>query len=103
MLNDVEALEVYPHRMGRIGQASVSKSIGRQQITELVVYFRLGNSKQWNQSDSKQKNEQSDQQHGEFFLPCELSKPERKKKSSRGRRSCPRPKQGHRDNCEDQI
>ena len=57
LLNDVEAFEMYPHGMGRIGQASVSKGIGREQIAEFIIPSRRGNSEDGNQRKAKRKGE----------------------------------------------
>jgi hypothetical protein len=52
MLDDVEALEVLPHRMGRIGEAPVGEGIRRQQVAEFIVCVWLGHAENWDQNCS---------------------------------------------------
>ena len=68
LLNDVEALEVRPHRMRRVGHASVREGVGREQITELIIPARRGNSKDGDQGNAKSRHQQPDRDHGRVFL-----------------------------------
>ena len=43
LLEDTERFEMDPHRVRGIGQASVSKRVGRKQISEFVMNHRLWN------------------------------------------------------------
>src|SRR5262249_4619390 len=40
-LNDMKALEMYPHRMGRVAQPAVSERICCEQVAKLVVHMGL--------------------------------------------------------------
>src|SRR5262249_7515391 len=41
LLNDMKALKMYPHRMGRIAQPAVSERICCEQVAKLVVHMGL--------------------------------------------------------------
>src|SRR5271166_3403052 len=53
MLNDVEALEKYPHRMRGIREAAVSERIGSEEIAEFIVPARGGDTKYWDQCSAQ--------------------------------------------------
>ncbi len=74
LLNDVETLEVHPHGMGRIGHASVSEGVGREQITEFIIPARRGNSKDGDQGNANGNHQQPDHDNGQRLSPCQPSK-----------------------------
>jgi hypothetical protein len=40
-VNDVEAFEVHPHWVGRVGEPAACKCVGREQIAKLIVDYGL--------------------------------------------------------------
>ena len=45
LLNDVDALEMLPHRMRRVTQPPMRQSVGEQQLAEFIRHFRMRNGK----------------------------------------------------------
>jgi hypothetical protein len=68
-LDDVEALEVGPHRVGGIGKFAVSEGIGRQQIAELVVEVGLGNAENGDEGSADDDHAETDDEDREVFAP----------------------------------
>jgi hypothetical protein len=60
MLQDMESIEVKPHRVGRIRQAPVCEGIGREEIAELVMDDRLWNWLPWKNCQSCEHGRESD-------------------------------------------
>ena len=69
LLDDVEALEVHPHGMWRIGHAPVREGVGGKQITEFIIPARGGNAKHGNQGDAKGNHQQPDHNDGQHLAP----------------------------------
>ena len=58
-MNDVEALKMNPHGMAGIGQPAVSESVSGEQVAELVMVARLGNTEDGEERDSNYDHTQS--------------------------------------------
>ena len=69
LLNDMEALEVLPHGMRRVGHASVREGVGREQIAEFIIPARHGNSKDRDQGKAKGDHQQPDCGQGQGLSP----------------------------------
>ena len=75
LLNDVKAFEVHAHGMGRIRQPAVRESVSGKKIAEFVMPGGLGNAENRNQSGSRSKNQQPDEQHAQRFSSRQSGKP----------------------------
>ena len=73
LLNDVEGFEMDPHGMSRIGQASMCKSICRQQITEFIMSIGLRNAELRKQPYAEAKNQQADAYDRKGLFPSQFS------------------------------
>ena len=68
MFDDVEALKVNPHGVGRIRKPPVGEGVRRQQVAELVVPSRLWNSKNWHERGAQQKYPCPHHEYGEVLV-----------------------------------
>src|ERR1700722_6100509 len=71
LFNDVEAFEVNPHRVGGIGDSSVSERVRSQEVAELIVPARLRNPEDGYQGDAQYYYAGSHRQHCKSAPPRE--------------------------------
>src|SRR5437899_6663925 len=65
LLENPKSLEVDPHRVGGVRQASVKKRAGDEQITELVVSHRLRNVQDRKDRGPRAEGQKADHDHRE--------------------------------------
>ena len=65
MLEDMKSVQKNPHRMWRIGQPAMSKSVCRQQIAEFIVNFRLWHRLPRQKRHSREDGDRADRQEGQ--------------------------------------
>ena len=75
LLDDMKALEMHPHRMGRIREPAVREGVSGQKIAELVMPARFRDAKKRNHRGARNKNEQPHDHRAEKFSSRELRKP----------------------------
>src|ERR1051325_7802735 len=63
LLNDVEALEMPPHRVRRICQPPMREGIGGEKVAELVMRYRLGQASRERQCHAQNKCSEHEQCH----------------------------------------
>jgi hypothetical protein len=63
LLNDVKTFKVYPHGMGRIGDAAAGEGISRQQVAELIVPARSRYSQQRDERGANGTGQESKRDH----------------------------------------
>ena len=64
-LNDLERLEVNPHRVRWVREPSVSKRVCHEQITELVVYRGVRHRKDRQNGEPGHDSQDTDRYHGQ--------------------------------------
>jgi len=69
MFDDVEALEVNPHRVGNICQFPMSKGIRREKVAEFIVPPWLRNAKNRNERDANRYYPRSNRKHSQSTSP----------------------------------
>ena len=73
MLQDMEGIEVNPHWVGRIRQASVCECISREEIAELVMDDWLWNWLSWKNGQSREYGNESNPDHDRTFSSGDCS------------------------------
>src|SRR5882762_745041 len=74
MLNDVKGVEENPQRMRRIYEPPVGKRIAREQVTKLIVYFRLRHRHPREQRQAGNNRGRTDRNERGPFISREMGK-----------------------------
>jgi hypothetical protein len=67
----MKSFEVYPHRVRRVGKATMGEGVARKQVAVFVVVVRQWNARDGNYCGPYYKQRQADQENAEALSGCE--------------------------------